>query len=259
MSDELSREAAAPAAAEPALLRPVRRLGPVADLRFGLYAEVLKDVVADALITDPPYSARTHTGQRSLSRRAGELVVGGIDYQSLSEPDVHALVELFAPRTRRWWVMFGDHLTTAWALEHLARAFDWYTFPPITWEKTDAAPRFCADGPSPSKEWIAVARPRRKMREGERRYRTGCYRGPSRTSCREPGFVGQKPEWLMRAIVRDYSEPGDLVVDPFAGRGTTLVAARAEGRASIGAECDLRSYESARARLGRSYTPLLLQ
>lgn len=47
-----------------------------------------------------------------------------------------------------------------------------------------------------------------------------------------------KPEWLMRALVRDYSRAGDLVCDPLAGYGTTLHAAIAEGRRAIGSERD---------------------
>lgn len=47
-----------------------------------------------------------------------------------------------------------------------------------------------------------------------------------------------KPEWLMRALVRDYSMPSDLVCDPLAGWGSTLRAALNEGRRAVGAELD---------------------
>ena len=45
----------------------------------------------------------------------------------------------------------------------------------------------------------------------------------------------QKPLELMRDVIR-ICEPGGLIVDPFAGSGTTLLAARAEGYRAIGAE-----------------------
>jgi DNA modification methylase len=42
----------------------------------------------------------------------------------------------------------------------------------------------------------------------------------------------------MRALVRDYSRPGDLIVDPCMGSATTILAAVIEGRRAIGAEMD---------------------
>ena len=44
----------------------------------------------------------------------------------------------------------------------------------------------------------------------------------------------QKPVDLLRMLVRQYSNPGDLVVDPYAGSGSALAAAEAEGRQCIG-------------------------
>lgn len=50
----------------------------------------------------------------------------------------------------------------------------------------------------------------------------------------------QKPEDLLRWLVRSYSSPGDLVVDPFAGSGSTGHAALAEGRRFLGWDLDPR-------------------
>ena len=44
----------------------------------------------------------------------------------------------------------------------------------------------------------------------------------------------QKPVDLLRNLVRQYSTKGELVVDPYAGSGSTLQAAREEGRDAIG-------------------------
>jgi site-specific DNA-methyltransferase (adenine-specific) len=46
----------------------------------------------------------------------------------------------------------------------------------------------------------------------------------------------QKPVDLMAYMVRTYTNPGDLVLDNAAGSGTTLVAARSEGRRAVGIE-----------------------
>lgn len=41
---------------------------------------------------------------------------------------------------------------------------------------------------------------------------------------------------LVRAVIDTFTEPGDLVLDPFVGGGTTLVEALASGRNAIGAD-----------------------
>lgn len=60
----------------------------------------------------------------------------------------------------------------------------------------------------------------------------------------------QKPLGLMRWLVRLVTPPGGLVLDPFAGSGTTLTAAVAEGFRAVGCECDPEYVAIARARLG---------
>jgi site-specific DNA-methyltransferase (adenine-specific) len=46
----------------------------------------------------------------------------------------------------------------------------------------------------------------------------------------------QKPLALMDVLVRLFSEPGELILDPFAGSGTTGVAALRLGRRFVGWE-----------------------
>lgn len=226
-----------------------------ADLRLGRWQDVLADVEAvDVVATDPPYSERTHAGQRSQKSGAwmGDPRLSEISYGHLTQADVEGLVQHWIPRCRRWFVMFGDDITTRWAKDAM-HTLGWYAFHPIPWIKPDASPRICGDGPSPQSESIAIGRPRRRMYAPELRFRPGFYsHGMNRG-----GFVGSKPEQLMRAIIRDYSEPGDLVCDPFSGTGTTLLAALIEGRRAVGAECMIEHYEIARKRLARGFTPSL--
>jgi site-specific DNA-methyltransferase (adenine-specific) len=53
---------------------------------------------------------------------------------------------------------------------------------------------------------------------------------------RVAGVPTQLPEELVERIVRVSSNPGDTVLDPFAGSGTTLAVAARLGRASVGCE-----------------------
>jgi len=61
----------------------------------------------------------------------------------------------------------------------------------------------------------------------------------------------QKPEALLHRIIVGTTKPGDLVVDPFFGTGTTGAVARMLGRDFIGIEREARHVATARARLAR--------
>ena len=69
----------------------------------------------------------------------------------------------------------------------------------------------------------------------------------------QPGEGGlhptQKPSRLMQALIALVTEEGQLVLDPFAGSGSTLVAARDLNRNYLGFEIDPEHVRSARQRL----------
>lgn len=59
----------------------------------------------------------------------------------------------------------------------------------------------------------------------------------------------QKPVAAMAAIIEAYSQPGELVLDPFCGSGTTLVAAQSVQRRAIGIELNAGYATAAQGRL----------
>ena len=61
----------------------------------------------------------------------------------------------------------------------------------------------------------------------------------------------QKPIGLMLDLVRDFTAPNDIVLDPFAGSGTTGEACLLLGRRFVGVELDPNHADTARARLDR--------
>jgi modification methylase len=61
----------------------------------------------------------------------------------------------------------------------------------------------------------------------------------------------QKPEALLARILLASTNPGDLVLDPFFGTGTTGAAARRLGRRWLGIERDRAYAEAAEARIAR--------
>src|SRR5262249_8781100 len=59
----------------------------------------------------------------------------------------------------------------------------------------------------------------------------------------------QMPEAVLERIIRVSSNPGDVVLDPFAGSGTTLAAAKRLGRRWLGVELSADYAERIRRRL----------
>jgi DNA modification methylase len=53
----------------------------------------------------------------------------------------------------------------------------------------------------------------------------------------------------MESLLRDFTDPGDLILDPFAGSGTTGVAAIRLGRRFVGWERDAKYHDVATRRL----------
>lgn len=62
----------------------------------------------------------------------------------------------------------------------------------------------------------------------------------------------QKSEELLRLLIRGYSNKKDIILDPFAGSGSTLISAYREGRRSVGVELNPVFYEEARKRIEKT-------
>lgn len=59
----------------------------------------------------------------------------------------------------------------------------------------------------------------------------------------------QKPIQALTPLIEAFTRPGDLVLDPFSGSGSTLAAAQQTGRNWTGIELDNAHYHTARKRL----------
>jgi DNA modification methylase len=75
----------------------------------------------------------------------------------------------------------------------------------------------------------------------------------SPTSKERVGYPTQKPVALLERIVQVSSNPGDTVLDPFCGAGTTLVAAHKLGRKWIGIDKSSSAIALTRERLERGF------
>jgi site-specific DNA-methyltransferase (adenine-specific) len=219
------------------------------DLRLGRWQDTLADVTTcDAVICDPPYSARTHEGSDAGVQRTSD---GGyrqeIGYAWLTPDDVRTFVAAWAPRCTGWMcAMTDDILSPVWraAFADAGR----YDFAPVPILQHRV--RMSGDGPGSGAVYLLVSRPREARFMGWGSLPCWYMSRPEHSA-----VMGAKPLGLMRALVRDYSRPGDLIVDPFCGSGTTALAAASEGRRCITSEELPAHHEIARRRFARGYTP----
>jgi site-specific DNA-methyltransferase (adenine-specific) len=120
-----------------------------------------------------------------------------------------------------------------------------------SWYPRGGAPQFTGDRPGRGCELIATFHPKgRKKWNGGGHH--GFYDFPivlNRGKKTERLHTAQKPLELMRELVRRFSNPGEVVLDAFAGSGTTGHACLLEGRSFLGIEKQEKYVEVARARL----------
>ena len=221
-----------------------------AEVRLGRWQDVLADIRPDTVIVDAPYSERTHKGAIGNEEDADAMGLADgharvpILYPWWTGTDVDAFVGSWAPRVSCWIVSITDaDLAPAWRASY--EAYGLYAFPPLGIVISGMGVRMAADGPASWTLHLCVAR--RKGRglstaAPDKIWRSlpGGYTGPAASTM--AGGRG-KPAWLLDALVRDYSDPGMTIVDPCAGWGSTLVAARNAGRKAIGAEMDPAAFE----------------
>lgn len=208
--------------------------------------------LCDTLIADPPYSVATHAGHNA-GRRGDGRQRRDLGYQPWGRVEVEEFVQFFSPRTRGWFVVFtDDELAAVW--KRVLRDVGRYVFAPLPFVEPGSRVRLRGDGPSSWTCWIVVARPR-TLEFANWGTLPGAYVAPrgTRERLKLPAdlkhCIGHKTQWIMRSLVRDYSRPGDLILDPCAGGGSTLIAAAAEGRHALGAEMDPASRELAGWRI----------
>lgn len=207
----------------------------------------LPDGCVDAVITDPPYSQRTHSGHDASARGArGQGFDGSaraeLGYGYLTPEQAREYTAEMCRVCSGWVVVMTDHVL----MPHIYAAMEGtgrYVFAPLPWYAPGSRVRLSGDGPSSWTDWIVVSRTAAQHRWGTL---PGGYSPDGSPGWRDKQHMGGKPTRLMRHLVRDYSREGQLILDPFAGSGTTGIAAALEGR-----RCILIEKEPAYARICR--------
>lgn len=203
----------------------------------------------DTVIVDPPFSPRVSRGVKVRRRRDGATGVSldGLAYDAWTPEDAQRLVVTWSPLTARWFVVLCSHDQIP-VYEDALRAAGRYVFAPVPCVTRGMTVRMAGDGPSSWSTYAVCARPRGM------RPLSGTLPGAYVGSRERLHVSGGKPLWLMDALVRDYSRPGDVVCDPCAGSGTTLVAALRAGRGVVGADLNPGRAALANQRLAEVLT-----
>jgi site-specific DNA-methyltransferase (adenine-specific) len=125
------------------------------------------------------------------------------------------------------------------------------------WFKPDGAPQFSCDRPAVPGECIAIMHTLGSKRWNGRGRRGFWSFNHARGG--ERNHETPKPVDLMLQLVADFSDPAELVWDPYCGSGTTGVACLRLGRRFLGHEMQPHYAEIAAQRLEAETRGLTLQ
>lgn len=231
------------------------------DMRPGCCLEgmaSLGDRSVDVVATDPPYSEHVHAqSRRGLTQdnrdpRAEISERRPLGFDAITQAQMEAAADHFERVARRWVLVFCDvESSHLWAGALRSAGLEYLRT--MAWQKLGGAPQFTGDRPAVAFEAIVVAhRPGKKRWNGGGK--AGWYAVPTaidrdRTGLDERVHTTQKPVALMEDLIRDFSDPGETILDPFAGSGTTGVAALRLGRRFMGFEKDPAYFDMAVKRL----------
>lgn len=199
----------------------------------------------DHVITDPPYEDVLHraASERCIRRTDGRLAPRGPGFAGIGDIRAEA-ARVMVSASSGWLLAFAlAEGVGAWEAAITDVGGRWDTT--LCWVKPDAAPRFNGQGAARGFECIVSAWTGR----GHRRWNGGGRRGVFTHLTAKGDHPCAKPVALMMELVSLYTQPGDLVCDPFAGSGTTGVACLALGRRFVGIEQDAGTFSTACRRL----------
>jgi site-specific DNA-methyltransferase (cytosine-N4-specific) len=140
-----------------------------------------------------------------------------------------------------------DLIGVPWRLAFALQSAGWWIRSEVIWHKPNAHPESVRDRPTKSHETVFLL-----SKSQNYFYDINAVRGPNgrrlrttwdipteprkRKYAKETDHPAVMPMTLAKRCVKITSRPGDVVLDPYAGSGTTLIAARDLGRKWVGVE-----------------------
>lgn len=196
-------------------------------------------IVADWLIADPPYGI----GVGSLAYTNGVQIVGKAlakrrDYSNTGKWDNQRLTKEYFDlmfKVSKNQIIFGGNYYT----DYLPPTKSW-----VIWDKrcednmrddfADCEMAYCNKGVARVFHYLYKGMLQGDMKNKDDRF-----------------HPTQKPTQLLIKLINYYTNPNDLILDPFMGSFTTAVACHKTGRRYIGAELDKEYFDKGMARLNK--------
>lgn len=204
----------------------------------------------DHVISDPPYEQSLHDAKSPTERKFrsdGGSEPRALDFGAI-DPIRATVVEVSAPICGGWFIVFCS-------AEGVGRWADEINPSPMKykracfWVKPDSTPQMNGQGPAQGAECFVAAWAGAGYARWNGGGKRGVYTHLKSTRSRHGGHPTEKPVPLMSEILLDFTQPGQWVLDPFMGSGTTGVACAKVGRNFIGIEIDETYFDMACQRI----------
>lgn len=209
--------------------------------------------VVDHVFSDPPYEQSLHDAKAKPSshvRNDGGTLGGALNFAGVDDirEDV---VRLCSDICEGWFIAFCT-------IEGVGRWADAINASPMKykrgciWVKPDSTPQMNGQGPAQGAECFVTAWCGKGFAKWNAGGKRGIYTHLTNPPDRQGGHPTEKPWRLMRDLILDFTRPGQTILDPFAGSGTTAVAAVLTGRKCICIEVNPIYFEIMRQRVEKA-------